>query len=113
MTFYGVMKCEYYYWFDSVQTDILHELSDNKRNSNKETYMINAIAMHTTGEVARLLGIKRPRLQYLIERGYVPGPSQIVPGRWLFSDEDVEALRLALRDRAEEVSSAQKGNENE
>ena len=63
--------------------------------------MTNTIAMHTTGEVARLLGIKRPRLQYLIERGYVPGPSQMVPGRWLFSDEDVEALQKALKAREE------------
>jgi DNA-binding transcriptional MerR regulator len=50
----------------------------------------------TIGAVARQLGIARWRLAYLIERGYFPGPSLQVPGRRLFSEEDVDCIRKAL-----------------
>ena len=50
----------------------------------------------TIGQVARDLSMPRWRLQYLIERGELPEPSQRVPGRRLFTAEDVEQLRIAL-----------------
>jgi DNA-binding transcriptional MerR regulator len=56
------------------------------------------------GTVAAELGIPRWRLAYLIERGDVPGPSLQVPGRRLFTDADVEKIRLALASR-ESLSS--------
>ena len=50
----------------------------------------------TIGEVARQVGIDRWRLAYLIERGELPPPSTQVPGRRLFSPEDVEKIKQAL-----------------
>jgi hypothetical protein len=50
----------------------------------------------TTGSVATQLGVPRWKLSYLIERGAVPGPSLNVPGRRLFSGDDVERIRRAL-----------------
>lgn len=54
----------------------------------------------TIGPVAKQLGIIRWRLAYLIERGDVPGPSMEVPGRRLFTTEDIRKIREALRERA-------------
>jgi hypothetical protein len=54
----------------------------------------------TSGRVAAELGIPRWRLAYLIERGDVPGPSLQVPGRRLFTDQDVASIRRALAGRA-------------
>jgi hypothetical protein len=53
----------------------------------------------TIGPVAAGLGMPRWQLAYLIERGEVPGPSLVVPGRRLFTDADVENIRLALTRR--------------
>jgi DNA-binding transcriptional MerR regulator len=50
----------------------------------------------TIGSVAAEVGVPRWRLAYLIERGTVPGPSLQVPGRRLFSSDDVECIRRAL-----------------
>jgi hypothetical protein len=50
----------------------------------------------TIGPVATKLGIPRWRLAYLIDRGDVPGPSLQVPGRRLFTREDIQRLRDAL-----------------
>jgi DNA-binding transcriptional MerR regulator len=54
----------------------------------------------TIGTVAKQLGVVRWRLAYLIERGDVPGPSMVVPGRRLFTADDVRKIREALRGRA-------------
>jgi DNA-binding transcriptional MerR regulator len=54
----------------------------------------------TIGPVATEVGIPRWRLAYFIERGDVPGPSAQVPGRRLFSDEDVARIRRALAERS-------------
>jgi DNA-binding transcriptional MerR regulator len=54
----------------------------------------------TIGPVAQQLGIARWKLAYLIERGAVPGPSVLVPGRRLFTADDVRKLREALREWA-------------
>jgi DNA-binding transcriptional MerR regulator len=53
----------------------------------------------TIGPVAARLGLPRWRLAYLIERGDVPGPSLQVPGRRLFTEQDVDAIRQALERR--------------
>ena len=56
----------------------------------------------TTGEVAARLGMPRWKLAYLVERGALPGPHVQVPGRRLFTPEDVDRIRreLAKRDTA-------------
>jgi DNA-binding transcriptional MerR regulator len=54
---------------------------------------------HTIGKVSEELAVPRWQLAYLIERGEVPGPSLQVPGRRLFTDEDVEKIRAALATR--------------
>jgi DNA-binding transcriptional MerR regulator len=58
----------------------------------------------TTGQAAARLGLPRWRLAYLIERGAVPGPSVQVPGRRLFSQSDLQAIRQALRRTGSVVS---------
>ena len=50
----------------------------------------------TIGEVAKKVGVDRWRLAYLIERGKLPPPSSKVPGRRLFSPENVERIRKSL-----------------
>jgi hypothetical protein len=55
----------------------------------------------TLGTVAVRLAVPRWKLAYLIERGDVPGPSLQVPGRRLFTDEDVARISAALALRAE------------
>ncbi len=56
----------------------------------------------TIGTVASQLVIPRWKLAYLIDRGDVPGPSLQVPGRRLFTTQDVENIRVALeRKKAE------------
>jgi DNA-binding transcriptional MerR regulator len=48
------------------------------------------------GEVASTLQIPRWRLAYLIDRGALPTPSGRIPGRRLFSREDIANIRCAL-----------------
>jgi DNA-binding transcriptional MerR regulator len=55
----------------------------------------------TSGAVAEAVGIPRWQLAYLIDRGVVPDASIRVPGRRLFTEEDVERIRRALAERAE------------
>ena len=50
----------------------------------------------TIGQLADLVGVDRWRLAYLIERGDIPPPSFQVPGRRLFSSEDVEKIKDVL-----------------
>jgi DNA-binding transcriptional MerR regulator len=50
----------------------------------------------TIGTVAIEVGVPRWKLAYYVERGMVPGPSLQVPGRRLFTMEDVERIREAL-----------------
>jgi hypothetical protein len=59
------------------------------------------VSYSTIGPVAERVGIPRWRLAYLIERGDVPGPSLQIPGRRLFSEEDVDHIRAALNDQRE------------
>lgn len=59
------------------------------------------VVYRTIGAVAAEVGLPRWQLAYLIERGDVPDASCQVPGRRLFTGEDVEAIRRALAKRAE------------
>jgi hypothetical protein len=43
----------------------------------------------------------RQRLLYRIERGDLPGPSYEVPGRRLFTEEDVQRIAAILEKRPE------------
>ena len=51
----------------------------------------------TSGQVAQQVGIPRWKLLYLIERGVLPAPSAEVPGRRLFTDADLAAIRRRLK----------------
>ncbi len=50
----------------------------------------------TTGQVARQLGVPRWRLLYWLDRQKVEEPALIVPGRRLFTWEEVERIRRSL-----------------
>ena len=52
----------------------------------------------TTGVVAEHVGIPRSRLVYLLESQQVPGPSHQVPGRRLFTKQDVTDIERTLRE---------------
>jgi hypothetical protein len=53
----------------------------------------------TSGQAALKVGLARWRLLYLIEKGEVPGPSLQVPGRRLFTAEDIRSIARALEIR--------------
>jgi hypothetical protein len=57
--------------------------------------------LFTSGEVAAELGIPRWRFLYRIEKGNLPGPTYAVPGRRLFTTDDVELIRAALKKEVE------------
>ncbi len=55
----------------------------------------------TVGEVARLLGIQRHRLNYAIETGKIPQPRKTLMGaRRFYTGEDVKEIRRLLEERA-------------
>lgn len=54
-----------------------------------------------SGAVATYFGVPRWQLLYLIEQSFVPGPSLQVPGRRLFTPDDVKQIGVALRARSE------------
>jgi len=58
--------------------------------------MPNNSTLLTSGAVARELKLPRWQLLYLIERGQLPGPTFQVPGRRLFTEQDVEQLHRSL-----------------
>lgn len=61
--------------------------------------------LFSTGQVAARINLPRWQLQYLIERGAVPGPSVQVPGRRLFSIDDVRKIAEAMERRASKENS--------
>ena len=63
--------------------------------------MPNESTLLTSGAVARELQLPRWQLLYLIERGDLPGPSFEVPGRKLFTEQDVVQMRKSLTARGE------------
>jgi hypothetical protein len=54
---------------------------------------------YSTGQAARLLGLPRWKLIYLIDRGDLPEPSVELPGRRVYTPADIDALREALERR--------------
>jgi hypothetical protein len=72
--------------------------------------MTSDVPRHSSGAVAAAVGLERWRLLYLIERRVVPGPSLVVAGRRLFSDDDVDRIRRCLEARPE-LSGACKTDE--
>jgi hypothetical protein len=57
--------------------------------------------LNGSGAVARRVAVPLWRLLYLIDRGDLPGPSYQVPGRRLFTEEDVLAIARELVARPE------------
>ena len=55
--------------------------------------------LFSLGDVAKLLNIPRYSLQYLLEHGHVPEPSQRVAGRRLFTTEEIANARLIIQNR--------------
>jgi len=53
----------------------------------------------TTGQLARLIGIPRYRLQYYIDTGQVPDSKYRVAGRRVFSNEEVQIITQMLGER--------------
>ena len=53
----------------------------------------------TSGEVADAIGLPRSRFLYLVEHGDLPGPTHAVPGRRLFTSEDMEHIKRVLTSR--------------
>ena len=53
----------------------------------------------TSGEVAIELGMPRWKLLYMIERGDLPEPTFAVPGRRLFTPNDLAEMRQVLTSR--------------
>ena len=51
----------------------------------------------TSGAVAKRLQISRAQLLYLIEKGDLPEPSSQVPGRRLFTEENIKEIEFFLR----------------
>ena len=54
---------------------------------------------YTSGEIADVVGLPRSRFLYLIERGTLPAPSHAVPGRRLFTANDLAHIQRALASR--------------
>jgi hypothetical protein len=53
----------------------------------------------TSGEIADAVGLPRSRFLYLVEHGDLPGPTHAVPGRRLFTVEDLEHIKRVLTSR--------------
>jgi hypothetical protein len=54
------------------------------------------VPRHSSGDTARLVGLDRWRLIYLVERGDLPNASLTVAGRRLFSDAEIDRIREIL-----------------
>jgi len=53
----------------------------------------------SSGQVALQVGLPRWGFLYLLDKGSLPGPSLQVPGRRLFTEEDVQRISEALERR--------------
>ena len=56
-----------------------------------------------TGATAEQLGIPRHRLIALLDSGRIPEPALKLPGRRLFTAQDVERIRKALKEMAGKI----------
>jgi len=57
--------------------------------------------LFASGQAALQVGLPRWRLLYLVEKGLVPGPSLQVPGRRLFTADDIEKITAILKEQPE------------
>ena len=57
-----------------------------------------------SGEVARRVSLPRWRLIYLIDKGELPGQSLKVPGRRLFTEDDIRRIVAVLARQRDEQS---------
>jgi len=53
--------------------------------------------LYGSGEAAALIGVGRARLIQLIEHGKLPEPTHRLPGRRLFTEQDLQHLKDALQ----------------
>jgi hypothetical protein len=53
----------------------------------------------SSGQVAQCVGLPRWWFLYLLDKGLLPGPSFHIPGRRLFTDEDVRRIAATLEAR--------------
>ncbi len=61
---------------------------------------VNMEAIVTVGELSRLIGIPRYRIDYAIERGRIPEPRRTLLGaRRFYLHRDVEEIRRLLEKR--------------
>ena len=51
-------------------------------------------------DVARLLGVKAYRVEYLLAHGHVPEPQLRISGRRVFSASDLEVIRKHLSSKS-------------
>jgi len=70
-------------------------------DDNREGPIVT-VQYYTSGEVAPRVSLSRPELLYLIESGQIPGPSIRVPGRRLYTDDDIRRIVEALAARKKE-----------
>jgi DNA-binding transcriptional MerR regulator len=63
------------------------------------------VPLLTSGQVADAIGLSRSRFLYLVEHGDLPAPSHAVPGRRLFTNDDLENIKrvVAARQAEEEA----------
>jgi hypothetical protein len=66
--------------------------------------------LYGTGRVAREVRLGRARLLALLERGAIPDASHRLEGRRVFSEADLEKVRLALAERARPRSAGTRTN---
>jgi hypothetical protein len=82
-------------------------LVGRRRVSLFKTLRCNMSACYfSSGQVAARLGLPRWWLLYLLEKELVPGASLQVPGRRLFTDQDVRKIATALESRPDLRRSA-------
>jgi hypothetical protein len=74
-------------------------LSPNEEVPVMEKQIMQGTDFFSSGEVATAVGLSRWKFLYRVERGDLPGPTHTVAGRRLFSAEDVEQIKQAMKAR--------------
>ncbi len=65
--------------------------------------------IYSTGEVARMLGLRRYQLSYLLETGRVEEPEQRVAGKRVWTASDVERAAAAIEEHRDTSLPGQRG----
>jgi hypothetical protein len=79
--------------------------NDNLKDTRTQGTARMRRKMYTSGEVAAEVAMPRWQLQYQIETKQLPGPSCTVPGRRLFTADDIRNIKAALLKRAESLAA--------